>query len=76
MQEFQISTMPRHERVLTNLSMKISAGSELRRPEQLAAMSAAGTATREYYGPGIDNMEVHQPELPENVKGVLASYIS
>lgn len=71
-----LDLMPSHERTLTNLGMKLSAGAELRLPERLMAMTAAGSATREYYGPGPARMELSAPELPETVKGVLTSYIS
>ncbi len=62
--------------VLTTLGRKIGTGSELTMAENLMAMTATSAATANRYGPGPAEMVVQRPELPETVKGVLASYIS
>lgn len=63
------------EAVLTALGRKISSGSELSIPERLMAMTATAQKTANYYGPGPAEMTLQKPELPETVKGILASYI-
>lgn len=64
------------ERVLQTLGRKMGAGAELTMAENLMAMTATAQSTADRYGPGPADMVVQRPELPETVKGVLASYIS
>lgn len=66
----------RTENVLTQLGRKIGSGMELTMAERLMAMTATAQATANRYGPGPEDMVVQKPQLPETVKGVLASYIS
>lgn len=63
------------ESVLHALGRKIGSGSELTLSERLMAMTATAQKTVDYYGPGPTEMTVQKPELPETVKGILASYI-
>lgn len=71
-----LEPVSRTDAVLTQLGRKIGSGSELSLPERLMAMTATAQATANRYGPGPADMVVQQPQLPETVKGVLASYIS
>lgn len=64
------------ESVLTTIGRKIASGSDLTMAERLMAMTATAQKTTNYYGPGPAEMTVQKPELPETVKGILASYIS
>lgn len=64
------------ERVLDVLGRKVGSGMELSMAENLMAMTAYAQTTSNRYGPGPADMVVQKPELPETVKGVLASYIS
>lgn len=64
------------ENVLHSLGRKIGQGSDLSLAERLMAMTATARATADSYGPGPADMQVQKPELPETVKGVLASYVS
>lgn len=66
----------RTEGVLTQLGRKIGSGMELTMAERLMAMTATAQVTAHNYGPGPEDMVLQKPELPETVKGVLASYIS
>ncbi|MDO5484585.1 MAG: hypothetical protein Q4F27_06710 [Desulfovibrionaceae bacterium] len=63
------------ENVLTALGRKMGAGQELTNTERLMAMTATAQTTADRYGPGPSDMVVQPPELPETVKGVLASYV-
>lgn len=63
------------ENVLNQLGRKISVGSELTMAERLMAMTAAARVTTNNYGPGPAEMVLQKPELPETVKGILASYV-
>lgn len=65
----------RTEMVLHSLGRKIGSGAELTMPERLMAMTAAAQVTVNNYGPGPADMVVQKPQLPETVKGILASYI-
>lgn len=77
METFQpYQPVSRTENVLTQLGRKIGSGMELTMPERLMAMTAAAQVTSNNYGPGPAEMVVQKPELPETVKGILASYIS
>lgn len=62
--------------VLQSLGRKIGAGATLTMAENLMAMTATAQSTSNRYGPGPENMTLQRPELPETVKGVLASYVS
>ena len=42
--------------------------------ERMMALSASGAIVASAYGPGPTEMVVKTPELPENVKGMLANY--
>lgn len=64
------------ERVLDTLGRKIGTGSQLTMAENLMAMTAYAQTTSNRYGPGPADMVLQKPELPEVVKGVLASHIS
>lgn len=63
------------ERTLDMLGTKIGRGAELTMSESLMAMTAYAQTTSDRYGPGPADMVVQKPELPEVVKGVLASHI-
>ncbi|MDE7241947.1 hypothetical protein [Desulfovibrio sp.] len=63
------------DNVLTMLGQKLGHGHELTLSERLIAMTATAATTSDRYGPGPADMVVSKPELPETVKGVLASYI-
>lgn len=63
------------ENVLSQLGRKLKSGAELSMPERLMAMTATAQVTANNYGPGPAEMVVQKPELPETVKGVLASYV-
>lgn len=65
----------RTEMVLHTLGRKIGSGSELTMAERLMAMTAAAQVTVNNYGPGPADMVLQKPQLPETVKGILASYI-
>lgn len=62
------------ETVLYSLGSKLSAGRELVNVENIMAMSTAASVSKRQFGPGPDEMQVSRPELPEQVKGVLAQY--
>ena len=64
------------DNVLTILGTKLGHGHELTLSERLMAMTATSASVADRYGPGPADMQVAKPELPEMVKGVLASYIS
>ncbi len=64
------------DNVLTILGRKMSTGHEFTVSERLMAMTATAQATKDRYGPGPADMVVKPVELPEMVKGVLASYVS
>lgn len=63
------------ENVLTHLGRKIASGSDLTMAERLMSMTATAQVTANNYGPGPAEMNLPKPELPETVKGVLASYV-
>ncbi|WP_308621778.1 hypothetical protein [uncultured Desulfovibrio sp.] len=63
------------DNVLTMLGRKVGSGHSLTLSERLMAMTATAAATADRYGPGPADMVVTPPELPETVKGVLASYV-
>ena len=75
MERIGVSSAQITDNVLTSLGRKIGAGQELTTTERLMAMTATAQSTADRYGPGPADMVVQQPELPETVKGVLASYI-
>lgn len=64
------------ESVLTLLGQKYGKGRTLTLCERLMAMSATAATTADRYGPGPEDMVVTPPDLPEDVKGVLANYVS
>jgi len=64
------------EIVLQSLGRKLGTGATLTMAENLMAMTATSASTANRYGPGPENMVLQRPELPETVKGVLASYVS
>lgn len=64
------------DNVLTMLGQKLSQGHTLTLSERLMAMTATAATTADRYGPGPADMVLTPPDLPETVKGVLASYIS
>lgn len=61
--------------VLHTLGRKMGSGIELTMAERLMAMTATAQVTANNYGPGPENMVLQKPQLPETVKGILASYI-
>ena len=63
-----------NENMLHTLGRKVSAGRELTLAEDLMARTAAARFLRGNYGPGPAEMQVSRLELPESVKGLLASY--
>lgn len=67
-------TVSANENMLHTLGRKISAGRELTLAEDLMARTAAARFLRGNYGPGPAEMQVSRLELPESVKGLLASY--
>lgn len=58
---------------LSEIARDFAAGRELGAVQRLMAMSGCAQATRDYYGPAAADMRITPPELPENVKGMLAS---
>ena len=60
--------------VLSILGRKLKNGNELTMAEDLMAISASAAMTANFYGPGPAEMQVHRPELPESVKGLLIEY--
>lgn len=76
METFQpYQPVSRTENVLSQLGRKIGSGASLTMAERLMAMTAAAQVTVHNYGPGPAEMVLQKPELPETVKGVLASYV-
>ena len=69
-----VSPLRISENVLSILGNKIAAGRELTMVERMMALSASGAIAASAYGPGPTEMVVRAPELPENVKGMLANY--
>lgn len=63
------------EMVLHSLGRKVASGSDLTLSERLMAMTATAQKTTSYYGPSPAEMTLQKPELPETVKGILASYV-
>lgn len=63
-----------NENVLRALGRKIGSGGELTLAENLMAMTATARVLTDNYGPGPAEMVLQKPELPEQVKGVLAHY--
>ena len=70
----RVSPLSISENVLSMLGNKIAAGQELTMAERLMALSASGAVISSKYGPGPTEMVVKTPQLPENVKGMLANY--
>lgn len=62
------------DQVLSMLGQKLSNGQELTMAESLMAMSAAARTKADVYGPGPATMQLQRPQLPEDVKGILANY--
>lgn len=65
----------RTEMVLNQLGRKIRTGAELTMAERLMSMTATAQVTANNYGPGPEDMVLQKPQLPETVKGILASYV-
>lgn len=63
------------ERTLTNIGRNVGAGVEMRLADRLSVMTAYAASMRASYGPGPMDMQTHLPDIPENVKGVLAAYV-
>lgn len=63
-----------NENMLHTLGRKLRGGGQLTLAEELMARSASARFLRGNYGPGPAEMQVSRPELPESVKGLLASY--
>ena len=74
MQYNTVSPLNISENILGILGNKVAAGRTLTMAERMMALSAAGAITASAYGPGPAEMVVKTPELPENVKGMLANY--
>lgn len=62
------------DQVLSMLGQKLTNGQELTMAESLMAMSAAARTKADVFGPGPATMQLQHPQLPEDVKGVLANY--
>ena len=69
-----VSPLSISENVLGILGNKIASGRELTMVERMMALSASGAIAASAYGPGPTEMVIKAPELPENVKGMLANY--
>ena len=69
-----VSPLNISEDVLGILGNKIASGRELTMAERMMALSASGAIVASAYGPGPTELVVKTPELPENVKGMLANY--
>ena len=69
-----VSPVKSSENVLRILANKMASGRELTMAENLMAMTASGQILGNNYGPGPAEMEVSTPQLPENIKGLLANY--
>ncbi len=67
-------TISANENMLRTLGRKMSSGLELTLAEDLMARTAAARYQRGNYGPGPAEMQVSRLELPESVKGLLASF--
>ena len=70
----RVSPLAISENILSMLGNKVAAGQELTMAQRLMALSAAGEIISSAYGPGPTEMTVKAPQLPENVKGMLANY--
>lgn len=70
-----LQPISRTEVVLQSLGRKIGSGSELSTTERLMAMTATAQKVSNNYGPGPAEMVLQQPELPEQVQGILANYV-
>ena len=51
-------------------------GGELGTAHRLMAVSAASAVSSNIYGPDVGSFRLSAPDLPEVVKGVLASYMT
>ena len=69
-----VSPVKSSENVLRILGNKMASGRELTMAENLMAMTASGHILGNNYRPGPAEMEVSTPQLPENIKGLLANY--
>ena len=69
-----VSPLSLSENVLTILGNKLAAGQELTMTERLMALSASGAIIANKYGPGPAEMVLAPPQLPEDVRGLLANY--
>ncbi len=69
-----VSPLSLSENVLTILGNKLAAGQELTMTERLMALSAAGAIVASKYGPGPAEMVLTPPQLPEDIRGLLANY--
>ena len=69
-----VSPVKSSETVLRILGTKMATGRELTLAENLMAMTASGQILGSNYGPGPAEMEISTPQLPENIKGLLANY--
>ena len=74
MQFRSVSPLSLSENILTVLGNKLAAGQELTRSERLMALSASGAIVASKYGPGPAEMVLTPPQLPEDVRGLLANY--
>ncbi len=62
---------------LSNLArLYVLSDGKLGTAHRLMAVSAAAAATAEVYGPTVRSFQVSAPDLPETVKGVIASYMT
>ncbi|MEG2172440.1 MAG: hypothetical protein RRY29_04185 [Desulfovibrionaceae bacterium] len=70
-----ISPPDPYETVLGDIGRRRAAGVKLSMVEENMAMVATGVVSTKQYGPSIREAEpLNIDTLPENVKGVLASY--
>lgn len=76
MRSLTIEPISNPDIVLSSLGRKMGSGAELTMAERLMASTATAQVTSNNYGPGPADMVLQKPELPETVKGVLASYVS
>jgi hypothetical protein len=60
--------------VLDMLGQKMGSGQQLTNSEMMMAMSQVAKQRFDSFGPSPANMQLKRVELPEDVKGVIASY--
>lgn len=63
-----------NKNLLGILGRKLANGNTLTLAEDLMALSAYGSLTANFYGPGPAEMEIKPMDLPESVKGAMIEY--